>query len=153
MADEHDATTAPTDELLHLGRRVLSGAKPGEQVEVLLGRSTSTSVKVFGGEVESLTSATSNGAGVRVIRDGRQGFAHCGSLDPDVLSETLDAMGLGENTALFMNDAKRFLKDGGVFLPSRLDCYAALASPAPYRERGQMAYATGRRIVEMESVK
>ena len=27
------------------------------------------------------------------------------------------------------------------------------AIPAPYRERGQMAYATGRRIVEMESVK
>jgi protein arginine N-methyltransferase 1 len=52
-----------------------------------------------------------------------------------LISETLDSMGIGENTALFMNDAKRFLKDGGVFLPSRLDCYAALASPAGYRDR------------------
>lgn len=52
-----------------------------------------------------------------------------------VLSETLDAMGLGENTALFMGDARRFLAPGGVFLPSRLECHVALASPAAYRER------------------
>jgi PmbA protein len=78
----------PSD-LLELGRKVLANAAAGEQVEILLGRSTSTSVKVFGGEVESLTSASSDGAGIRVIRDGRQGFAHCGSLEPDVLVETL----------------------------------------------------------------
>ena len=28
--------------------------------------------------------------GIRVIADGRQGFAHAGTLDPDVLGETLD---------------------------------------------------------------
>lgn len=93
MSDDLLGTTGVSGlvgaELLDLGRKVLAGARPGEQVEVLLGRSTSTSVKVFGGEVESLTSATSNGAGVRVIRDGRQGFAHCGSLDLDVLVDTL----------------------------------------------------------------
>ncbi|UDY34857.1 TldD/PmbA family protein [Dermatobacter hominis] len=76
-------------ELLELGRKVLADAGAGEQVEIVLGRSTSTSVKVFGGEVESLTSASSDGAGIRVLRDGRQGFAHCGSLEPDVLAETL----------------------------------------------------------------
>ncbi len=52
-----------------------------------------------------------------------------------VLSETLDAMGLGENTALFLGDARRFLTPGGVFLPSCLECHVALASPASYRER------------------
>ena len=76
-------------DLLELGRKVLAQATAGEQVEVVLGRSTSTTVKAFGGEVESFTSATSNGAGVRIISDGRQGFAHCGSLEPDVLAETL----------------------------------------------------------------
>lgn len=76
-------------ELLELGRKVLAEVGPGEQVEIVLGRSTSTSVKVFGGEVESLTSASSDGAGIRVLRDGRQGFAHCGSLEPEVLAETL----------------------------------------------------------------
>jgi PmbA protein len=85
------APTGPPDgtDLLALARGVLDGARTGEQVEVVVGRSTSTTVKVYGGEVESLTSAGSSGAGVRVIRDGRQGFAHCGSLDPDALAETL----------------------------------------------------------------
>lgn len=82
-------TSSGTDDLVALGRAVLGGARPDEQVEVVLGRSTSTSVRVFGGEVESFTSASTDGAGVRVIRDGRQGFAHCGSLDPTVLAETL----------------------------------------------------------------
>ncbi len=80
--------TEPTD-LLQLGRVVVADAHAGEQVEIVLGRSTSTTVKVFGGEVESFTSASTGGAGIRVVRDGRQGFAHCGSLDQVVLAETL----------------------------------------------------------------
>ena len=54
-----------------------------------MGRSTSTSVKVHGGEIESLTQATSAGIGVRVIEDRRQGFAWAGSLDDDVIAEVL----------------------------------------------------------------
>jgi len=76
-------------ELTALARRVLDGARPGEQVEVLVSRATSTTVKVYEGEVESLTSADSSGAGIRVIADGRLGFAHCGSLEESVLLETL----------------------------------------------------------------
>lgn len=78
-----------SDELLGLARSVLAGAKAGEQVEVFVGRSSSTTLRAYGGEVESLTSADSAGVGVRVIVDGRQGFAHAGTLDPEVLSETL----------------------------------------------------------------
>ena len=78
-----------TEDLARLAEQLVAAAQPGEQLEVVLGRSTSTTVKVYDGEVESLTSAGSNGAGIRVLRDGRQGFAHCGSLDPEVLRETL----------------------------------------------------------------
>jgi len=47
-----------------------------------------------------------------------------------ILSETLDSAGIGENTVHFMADAKRrFLKADGCFLPEKLDCYVALASP------------------------
>jgi PmbA protein len=46
-------------------------------------------VRVHDARVESLTSADTSGAGIRVVRDGRLGFAHCGSLDPTVLAETL----------------------------------------------------------------
>jgi PmbA protein len=46
-------------------------------------------VKVHGGAIESLTQATTGGIGVRVVRDGRQGFAYAGTLDPTVIVEVL----------------------------------------------------------------
>lgn len=80
---------AAEQELLALARTVRDRARPGEEVEVVLAQGRSTSVKVFGGSVESLTVAGGAGAGVRVLAGGRQGFAHCGTLEPEVLAETL----------------------------------------------------------------
>jgi PmbA protein len=77
------------EELIALARKVVDGALGDEQVEAFVARGSSTSVKVHGGEVESLTQAGSSGIGVRVVRDGRQGFAWAGSLDPEVVRETL----------------------------------------------------------------
>ena len=54
-------------DLLEIGDRIVALAKPGEQVEVVVGRSTSTEVRVYEGEVEQLASATSAGIGVRVL--------------------------------------------------------------------------------------
>src|SRR5690606_15665403 len=48
-----------------------------------------TEVRVYEGEVEHLSTATSAGIGVRVISGHRQGFASAGSLDADVVSEVL----------------------------------------------------------------
>jgi PmbA protein len=76
-------------ELLDLAAKVAGAAGAGEQVEAFVGRSTSTSVKVHGGAIESLTQASAAGIGVRVIADGRQGFAWAGSLDDDVVAEVL----------------------------------------------------------------
>ncbi len=44
---------------------------------------------MFGGEVESLASENVEGVGVRVVVDGRQGFAWAGSLEPGLVAETL----------------------------------------------------------------
>jgi PmbA protein len=89
-------------ELLDIARRVASQAQPGEQIEAFVARGVTTSVKAYEGEVESLTSAQSQGVGIRVIRDRRQGFAHCGTLDDDVVTETLaDAR---DNTAFGEQD-------------------------------------------------
>jgi PmbA protein len=52
-------------------------------------RSRDVDVKVFGGEVESLAVAEVEGVGVRVIVDARQGYAWAGSLDDDVIADTL----------------------------------------------------------------
>jgi PmbA protein len=77
------------EELLEIGDRIVALARGDEQVEVVVGRSTSTEVRVYEGDVEQLASATSAGIGVRVISGERQGFAYAGSLDPDVLADTL----------------------------------------------------------------
>ena len=73
-------------ELLDLAVRLAGQARDGEQVEAYVARGTSTSVKAYRGEVESLTSAESFGVGIRVVRDRRQGFAHCGTFDAAVVA-------------------------------------------------------------------
>lgn len=76
-------------ELAEIARRVVEQAASGEQVDVMVGRSRSTTVRVYDGAVESFTSAQSFGVGIRVIRGGRVGFASAGSLDAEVVAETL----------------------------------------------------------------
>ena len=76
-------------DLLGVARRVAGDARPGEQVEAYVLRSRDVDVKVFGGEVESLAVAEVEGVGVRVIVDARQGYAWAGSLDDDVIADTL----------------------------------------------------------------
>jgi len=76
-------------DLLGVARRVADDARAGEQVEAYVLRSRDVDVKVFGGEVESLAVAEVEGVGVRVIIDARQGYAWAGSLDADVIAETV----------------------------------------------------------------
>ena len=76
-------------ELLHTAIDLASRAQSGEQVEAFVARSEYTSVRAHAGEIESFTSATSAGIGVRVVRDHRQGFAWAGSLDDEVVADAL----------------------------------------------------------------
>jgi len=79
---------APED-LLALAERVAGWARTGEDIEVYVARGDETEIRAYAGEVESLTSATSAGIGIRVVVDHRLGFAWAGSLDDSVLGETL----------------------------------------------------------------
>lgn len=76
-------------DLLRTADGVVAAARAGEQIEVACSVGSSTSVRVYGGEVESFTSARTQGVGVRVIVDGREGFASAGSLDADIVADTL----------------------------------------------------------------
>ena len=76
-------------ELLDIAVKVAGWAKDGEQVEAYVARSSSTSVRVYSAEIESFSSAQEEGVGIRVIVDGRQGFAYAGSLEIDVLEDTI----------------------------------------------------------------
>ncbi len=90
MSDAARAGQAAETDLLDLAVQVAGAAREGEQVEAYVGRGRETEVRVYEGEVESLSSAESAGIGIRVVVDNRQGFAYAGSLDADVVRETLE---------------------------------------------------------------
>ncbi|MDH5237549.1 MAG: TldD/PmbA family protein [Acidimicrobiia bacterium] len=77
------------EELLAIGVRVAERAERHEQIEAFVAAGDRTSIRAYEGEVESFTQATTAGIGVRVVRDGRQGFAHAGTLDPDIVGEVV----------------------------------------------------------------
>lgn len=85
-------TTGPgasVEDLAVVADGVAAQAAAGEQVEAYVSAGTSTSVDAYQGEIESLTQAGSSGIGIRVIREGRTGFAWATSLEDDIVAETL----------------------------------------------------------------
>ncbi len=78
---------------------VIAQAKPGEHLEAYVSRDSETDIRVYEGEIEHFVSAQSEGIGIRVIRDGRTGFAYAGTLDgqaiADVLAEARDNVEFG----------------------------------------------------------
>jgi PmbA protein len=81
-------------ELMAIADRILAAAKGGEQIEVYLSQGVDTEIQAYQGEIENLSSASSSGIGVRVLRDsaaGAQvGTAWAGSLDETALNEVLN---------------------------------------------------------------
>jgi PmbA protein len=77
-------------EVLDLATRIAGWAKDGEQVEAYVARGRETDVRIHEGGIEQLSTAESEGVGIRVIVDHRQGFAWAGSLDESVIRETLE---------------------------------------------------------------
>ena len=76
--------------LLEIAERVVGWASTGIEVEAFAAQESETEVRAYEGEVESLTVASSQGIGVRVVRAGRQGFAYAAKLDDATLRETFE---------------------------------------------------------------
>ncbi len=76
-------------DLLAIAQRVLGWANENEEVEVVAVHDRDTEIRVYQGEIEQFTASESQGVGIRVIADNRQGFAYAGTLDDDVLAETV----------------------------------------------------------------
>ncbi len=100
-------------DLLELARAVAGRATGSEEIEAYVSRSRETEVKVHAGVVEALVVAERAGVGVRVLTDGRQGFAWAGSLDRDVVDEAL---------AEARDNARFATPDEYTGMPSRRDC-------------------------------
>ena len=79
-----------SEELLQIADSIVDRAKAGEEVEAYVARSRQTTARARKGEIETLEQATSGGVGVRVVVDGKQGFAYVGSLDPSAIASALD---------------------------------------------------------------
>lgn len=90
-------------DLAAIADSVVQRALPGEAVEAYVTQGVETEVRAFDGEVESLSSSTSAGIGIRVLLDAgdagtgapagpgaRVGFAWAGSLEPGVVREVLE---------------------------------------------------------------
>ncbi|MEY2957559.1 MAG: hypothetical protein RLZZ01_127 [Actinomycetota bacterium] len=92
-------STGDDSDLLRLADRVVARAMPGEQLEAFVSRGGDTEIRVYQGQVEHFVSAQSEGIGIRVIKDGRTGFAYAGTLDPEsiesVLAEARDNVEFG----------------------------------------------------------
>lgn len=76
-------------ELDRLAARIVERAMPGEQLEAYVSRSGETQVRVYEGDVEHFVSAQSEGVGVRIIREGRTGFAYAGTLEEAAVDEVI----------------------------------------------------------------
>jgi PmbA protein len=83
-------TAAGGEELVDLVARIAGLSRPGEELEVYASRADDVDVRAFDGEVESLSSSSAAGVGIRVVKGGRQGFAHVGALDDDLIYAALE---------------------------------------------------------------
>ena len=54
-----------------------------------MSRDSETDIRIYEGEVEHFVAAQTEGIGIRVIRDGRTGFAYAGVLDESAVAEVL----------------------------------------------------------------
>ncbi len=78
-----------SSELQAIADRVIDQAGAGEHIEAYVSRGQETDVRVYEGEIEHFVSAQSEGIGIRVIKDGRTGFAYAGTLDADAIASVL----------------------------------------------------------------
>ncbi|MBC8365630.1 MAG: TldD/PmbA family protein [Actinobacteria bacterium] len=116
-------------DLIDIADRVIGWASSDEQVEVFAVHERETEVRAYGQQVESLTVAESQGVGIRVVINGRQGFAHAGTLDLDVLAETLAEA--RDNVAFATTDEWCAVAEPDGIPPAELDLHRAALTDHP----------------------
>jgi len=74
-------------DLIDIGRLALAqGSGLRGEIEVYVQHAQTTSIKVYGGEVESVVSGEPRGAGVRYVYQGRVGYAYTGDMSREALA-------------------------------------------------------------------
>ena len=109
------------DRIQAIADQVVAGAARGESVEAVATWSRDTEVRVYDGAVEAFTSAESAGVGVRVVVEGRVGFAWAGTLDEAAVRDALDDA--RDNARFASADPQAGLADPDGVAPASLDLY------------------------------
>lgn len=125
----------------------VGAAGPGEAVEAYAERSTRTEVEVRRGEVEGLTFAASSGLGVRLIREGRLGFAWAADPSPEEVRETVARA--RENAAFASADEHRVLPEARPIEPIP-SLYRAEQAAMPTERKVALALDLERRTVSLD---
>jgi PmbA protein len=136
-------------DLVGLAESVVAGARAGEEIEAYVAEGRDVEVCAYDGEVESLSSATTGGIGVRVLLRGgaegsRLGFAWAGSLDLDVIEAAVqDAR---DNAAFATPDPHlAFATPDGV-APVELDLWDPTVAEVSTDDKVSMALDLERRV-------
>lgn len=124
-------------DLLGIGDRLVGRSKPGEQVEAVVVHQRETEVRVYEAEIESFAAAESQGVGVRVIANGRQGFAYAATLDADIIDETLEEA--RDNATFGTPDEFLGLAEPDGVEPPALDLYDDSCDEVPVADKIEMA--------------
>jgi len=130
-------------ELIDLARSIACRAKTGEQIEAYVARGRETSVRIFEEDIESLSSAESAGVGVRVVRDGRVGFAWVAALDDTSAAETLTEA--RDNAEFATRDEHGGLAVPDGVEPAELDLWREELATAPTETKIDLAMDLERR--------
>ena len=133
-------------ELAELARSVAEQANggKGEQVEAYVARARETSVRVYEGDVEHLSSADSAGVGVRVVRDGRIGFAWVGALGEESAAEALREA--RDNASYATVDEHAGLAEPDGVEPAALDLWREALGGTPTDAKIDLALDLERRV-------
>ncbi|NOX28669.1 MAG: TldD/PmbA family protein [Actinobacteria bacterium] len=135
-------------DLSQLVRRVIDSARGDEAIEAYAVRGRETDVRAYQGAVESLSSAESMGIGVRILVEGRQGFAHAGTFDEAVIRETVEAA--RDNARFATPDEEVQLATPDGVPPSELDLVDVAMFDASTDDKIAMAIELERLVSEID---
>ncbi|MGH9108048.1 MAG: TldD/PmbA family protein [Acidimicrobiales bacterium] len=149
-------------ELLDLAGSVVAAGERSEGIEVYVARGHDTEIRAYGGEIESLSSASSSGVGIRVVLSAgsgggsggsgggeaaagnRVGFAWAGSLDPAVIEGALEEA--RDNARYATPDPDVVLAEPDGVAPAELDLWHPGFAAASTDQKVEMALAIERRV-------
>jgi PmbA protein len=138
-----------TDQLLMLARQVIERAAPNEQIEVACSRNRSTTIKVYDGAVESLTTAENLAVGVRVLVDGKEGFASAGTHDRDVIDRALSEA--RDNARFSQSDPHAGIAEPDGVMATEISLWRDGVDATPVDEKIAMALDVERRVRTADS--